>query len=236
MKPERIGRQVRRSSGAILIGAIALSGCIAVAPPPSGSPSPRRSSQEASVYRGASRASSYDSERLRQVMLPLLQAMDRPCNASQIRVGIINENDINAANAGNCEFLFTTGLLRRASDDQLRGVLAHEIAHQDLGHVAKAQALGAGLNVGVAVLQQFFPVAGALAPVAGTLIARGYGRTEEYAADRHGIEILRRAGYPKDVLLDTLAWIRRTSGDNGGGFLSTHPAIDDRIAALQRAR
>jgi hypothetical protein len=73
-----------------------------------------------------------------------------------------------------------------------------------------------------------------LAPAAGTLIARGYGRTEEYEADRHGIDILRRAGYSKDVMVDALVWIRGISGDNGGGFLSTHPALDDRIAALQK--
>jgi len=47
---------------------------------------------------------------------------------------------------------------------------------------------------------------------------------------------LRRAGYPKEVMIDTLTWIRSISGDNGGGFLSTHPALDDRIAALQRTR
>jgi Zn-dependent protease with chaperone function len=64
-------------------------------------------------------------------MIPLLQAMDHPCRADQVRVGIINQNEINAANAGNCEFYITAGLLRRADDDQLRGVLAHEIAHED---------------------------------------------------------------------------------------------------------
>jgi Zn-dependent protease with chaperone function len=31
----------------------------------------------------------------------------------------------------------------------------------------------------------------------------------------------------------TLDWIRRTSGDNGGGFFSTHPPLDDRIAELK---
>jgi len=170
-------------------------------------------------------------------MVPLLQAMDHPCRLDQVRVGIINQSEINAANAGNCQFYVTAGLLRRADDDQLRGVLAHEIAHEDLGHVARAQVLGAGLNILAAGLQQLFPAAGALAPVAGELVARGYGRTEEFAADRHGVEILRRAGYSKDTMLDALSWIRRVSGDNGGGgFLSTHPALDDRIATIQRMR
>ena len=177
-----------------------------------------------------------DSARLRRVMVPLIQAMDRPCPLDQTKIGIINQNEINAANAGNCQFYVTMGLLRRASDNQLRGVLAHELAHQDLGHVAKAQVLGATINVLSAGLQQLSPLAGVVAPIAGELAARSYGRKEEFSADKHGVDILRRAGYPKEVMVESLAWIRRISGDQGGGFLSTHPELDDRIATIQRLR
>src|SRR4029078_11274827 len=175
-------------------------------------------------------------DRLRRIMPPLLQAMDHPCRTDQVRIGIINENEINPANAGSCEFYVTMVLLQRANDDQLRGVLAHEIAHEDLGHVAKAQVLGAGLNILSAGLQQLFPAAGVLAPIAGELVARGYGRTEEYAADRHGVQILQRAGYTKETMLDALTWIRRVGGSGGGGFLSTHPGLDDRITTIERMR
>jgi predicted Zn-dependent protease len=179
------------------------------------------------------RGESQQSERLRAVMIPLIQAMDHPCSADQVRISIINQSEVNAGNAGGCQFLLTAGLLRQANDDQLRGVLAHEIAHQDLGHVARAQVLNAGLGIGAALLDRFFPGSSALTPIAGTLIARGYGRTEEYAADRHGVDILRRAGYPAEIMVDTLNWLRGIAGDGGGGFLSTHPAIDERIAALR---
>ncbi len=162
--------------------------------------------------------------------------MDHPCRSGEARVGLVNQDEINAANAGACEFYVTTGLMRRANDEQLRGVMAHEIAHQDLGHVAKAQVLGAGLNIGAAILEQIVPGSGAITPLAGTLIARGYGRTEEYAADRHAVEILRRAGYSQKVMVQALSWIRHQAGEGGGGFLSTHPALDDRIAALRRHR
>jgi Zn-dependent protease with chaperone function len=37
-------------------------------------------------------------------------------------------------------------------------------------------------------------------------------------------------------MIDSLSWIRRISGDQGGGFLSTHPGLDDRIATIQRLR
>jgi predicted Zn-dependent protease len=184
-----------------------------------------------------SRRSEYGTtERLRSVMLPLVRAMDRPCPVEEVRIGVVDQSEINAGNAGGCQFLVTAGLLQRANDDQLLGVLAHEIAHQDLGHPARAQILNTGLSVGAALLERFFPGSGAFAPIAGTLIARGYGRTEEYAADRHGVDILRRAGYPAEIMVDTLRWLRGVSGDAGGGFLSTHPAIDERIAALRKLR
>jgi predicted Zn-dependent protease len=213
----------------------AFSACVAVGPAP-GRRAPRESYGSPPPAYSSRRTDSYDADRLRRVMVPLLQAMDRPCRADQVRVGIVNQDEINAANAGNCEFYVTAGLLRRANDTQLRGVLAHEIAHQDLGHVAKAQVLGAGLNILAAGLQQLFPAAGALAPVAGELVSRGYGRTEEYAADRHGVDILQRAGYSKETMVDSLTWIRSVSGDSGGGFLSTHPGLDERIASIQRLR
>src|SRR5262245_6813229 len=173
----KLARTFKRSIDAIVIAGL-ISSCV-LATPGSGAGQNRRGARN---FSDSPATTSYDNERLRQVMMPLLQAMDNPCRPNQVRIGIMNDDQVNAANSGNCEFYVTAGLLRRANDDQLRGVLAHEIAHQDLGHVAKAQVLGAGLNIGAALLQQFFPAAGILAPAAGTLIARGYGRTEEYAA------------------------------------------------------
>jgi predicted Zn-dependent protease len=184
----------------------------------------------------ARRAESGQTDRLRSVMIPLIRAMDQPCRTEEVRISILDQSEINAGNAGGCQFLVTAGLLQQANDDRLRGVLAHEIAHQDLGHVTRAQVLNTGLGIGAALLERFVPGSSAIAPLAGTLIARGYGRTEEYAADRHGVEILRRAGYPADIMLDTLGWLRAMSGDGGGGFLSTHPAIDERMAALRKIR
>jgi putative metalloprotease len=199
----------------------------------------RRAPQDRRGSKSAQRVDPKDAERLERVMVPLLRATSKPRNLKEVRVGIVADPNINAANAGGGEFYVTTGLLQKASDDQLRGVLAHEIAHDDLGHVARAQILGVGLNIGVVLLEQLIPGSSALTPIAGTLVARRHSRSEELAADRHGVEILRRADYSKDVLVDALSWVTRTSGnggDGGGGFLSTHPATTDRIAALKKLR
>ena len=233
--PAKLRRSWRALLALFCLAPLGLSACFTIASPPS-----RRAPQDYPQSRTQSYSSRSadvnDSERLRRVMVPLIQAMDRPCRLDQTKIGIINQNEINAAKAGSCQFYVTMGLLRRASDDQLRGVLAHELAHQDLGHVAKAQVLGATINALSAGLQQLSPLAGVVAPIAGDLAARSYGRNEEFSADKHGVDILRRAGYSKEVMVESLAWIRHISGDQEGGFLSTHPELNDRIATIQRLR
>jgi predicted Zn-dependent protease len=173
--------------------------------------------------------------RVRAVMLPLLRVTDRRVAADQIQVSIVDDATINAATAGAGRYFVTTGLLNRASDDQLRGVLAHEIAHEDLGHPAKAQVLGTGLSIGAALLEQIVPGSSAIAPIAGTLISNNYTRPLELQADRHAVTLLERAGYTKRTMLDTLSWLMRRNGDSGG-VLSSHPATSERIQALQSLR
>ena len=87
---------------------------------------------------------------------------------------------------------------------------------------------------GMVLLDQIIPGSGAVTPIAGQLIARSYSRKEEYEADRHGAEILQRAGFSKDVMINTLTWLNETEGASGGGFFATHPATGDRIEALKR--
>jgi len=176
--------------------------------------------------------------RLHRTMVPLLRAMDNPRPPNQVRVGIIDDPQINAASGGSGEFYVTTGLLQKANDEQLTAILAHEVAHDDLGHVAKQQALGAGLSIATILLDQLIPGSGAVTPIAGTLVARAYSRSEEHEADRHGVEILRRANVPKpkEAMINTLTWLMQVSGPSEGGFFSTHPGTVERIEAIQKMR
>ena len=176
------------------------------------------------------------SARLHAIMLPLLRNTDRRLPLDQIRVSIVDDPEINAGSGGNGEFFVTTGLLNQATDEQLRGVLAHEVAHEDLGHPMKAQVLGTGLGLGAALLEQLFPGSGTVAPIAGTLITGHYSKPMELAADRHAVKILRRVGYSKTTMINTLGWLMRRNGDSGGGIFATHPATSERIQALRTLR
>ena len=217
---------------AILAATFTLSCAGPASAPPRGSTTERTTPTQTQTSRPVNAA---DAERLRRVMTPLIRAMNNPRQLSNIKVGIMDDARINAANAGNGEFYVTRGLLEKANDQQLLGVLAHEVAHEDLRHVAKAQTLGAGLNIGMVILDQIIPGSGALTPIAGQLIARGYSRREEYAADVHGAELLRRIGSSKQVMIDTLQWLLQTEGGSPGGFFATHPATAERIEALKNS-
>jgi predicted Zn-dependent protease len=174
------------------------------------------------------------AERIQRIMIPLIESMDSPLQPGEVRIGIIESPDINAANAGGGEFYITTGLLQRADENQLRGVLAHEVAHDDLGHVAKTRALGTGLQIGTIILDQIIPGSGTIAPIIADLgVLRPFSRKEEYAADAHGAEILRRAGYDgKQIMADTLTWLLQSTGGSGG-FFATHPGTEDRIERIR---
>jgi predicted Zn-dependent protease len=208
--------------------------CAAPVSSPSPSSGGGSSAPTAKAPPAAAKLDPAQAERLKRIMVPLIQVADHKRPLNQVKVGIVQDDHVNAGSAGEGQYIVTTGLLRKANDQQLAGVLAHEVAHDDLGHVAKAQRLETGLAIGMVILDQIIPGSGQLAPVAGTLISRAYGRNEEYQADAHGAELLKRAGYSPKVMEETLTWLINTEGGSGGGFFASHPATDDRIAALRR--
>jgi hypothetical protein len=123
------------------------------------------------------------AQRLQRVITPLVKAMDRPLALNKVKVGIVDDPQINAASAGGGELYVTRGLLEKADDR--------------------------------------------LAPIAGQLVMNTYTQTEEYAADRHGMEILQKAGMPPTVMADTLTWPHADRGQRQR-WLLRHPPRDGR--------
>jgi predicted Zn-dependent protease len=222
-------RPVASALGLVLV----LTGCpmqTSQVPPGSSAPTARQQSAPEGRHLDPQQA-----ERLKAVMTPLLLKMNHPIPLDQVRIGLMDDSHINAANAGGGEFYVTTGLLLKANDEQLAGVLAHEVAHADLGHVTKLETIGTGTNIAAVLLDAFGVPGAGLVPLAGDLlIARPYSRDAEYAADRHGAELLQLTGRDgKRIMATTLTWLMQAEGAGGGGFFATHPSTDDRIERVQ---
>lgn len=119
--------------------------------------------------------------------------------------------------------------------DRMAAVLAHELAHVKLAHIAGAQVRNGfiellGALAGAAVeARTGVPLGGVLTGTAGRAAAAAFDRQQELDADALGIDWMRRAGYNPQGALDVL---ERLTGS--GGWFASHPSGADRVEAARR--
>ncbi|MBB4015658.1 Zn-dependent protease with chaperone function [Chelatococcus caeni] len=121
------------------------------------------------------------------------------------------------------------------SEDEILGVLAHEIGHVEHEHSLRRLYLAAGLSglimlaggdIGAAV--EDLLMQGSL------LVTLSYSRDHEHEADRYSAALMARAGRDPLALGRLFARLEEELGAGGGGLLSTHPATGERIDRLRR--
>ena len=139
---------------------------------------------------------------------------------------------IQAGSVGDHHFLVSWPLLQSTDPCLIWGIVAHEIAHDLLGHSEKL----AGAQVATSqVAVPLHPAALILVPaqiLARQMILSSYGRSHEQEADERALELLQKAGKPPGVMRYGLEFMREAHGNTGGGWFSTHPATSERITSL----
>jgi len=134
-------------------------------------------------------------------------------------------------------FYFTDGLMKQPTP-VIEAVVAHEVAHEVMGHVGTRRKLSMSLTASFATLGLFAPGAGLLDFVVNPIVVRAFSRYQELQADQKAIEILRAMGYPAPrrtlaTALQAIAVHTPKEKEQLGGLLATHPGLDDRLAALE---
>lgn len=134
-------------------------------------------------------------------------------------------------------FYFTDGLMRQPASI-IEAVVAHEVAHEVLGHVGTRRKLSLSLTASFGALGLFAPGVGLLDFVVNPLVVRAFGRQQELQADQKAVEILRAMGVPAPrrslaAALQTLATHTPKEREGLEGLLATHPTLDARLAALE---
>lgn len=123
------------------------------------------------------------------------------------------------------------------NDDQLAGVLAHEIGHVYERHPAKALSRAYGIQALTGLLLQDDATKWqelTLKVLQGGVLTK-YGRDDEREADDIGYYLARRAGYSSHGLLDFLTKLLRIEPSSGGfPFFQSHPPTAERIERLVR--
>ncbi len=178
----------------------------------------------------------------------LAMASDKPETFGGYHFLIFEDDDVNAFAAPGGLIFLSRGMLRLCkNEDDLAAVLAHEVAHVNLGHAigaikgsrwtAAATVVGTeGLkNVGGEQLAQATTAfEGSISDITGTLVNSGYARGQERDADTLAVTILKRVGYNPAALARVLGNMAHDIKPGGAGFAKTHPPPDARIADLNK--
>jgi predicted Zn-dependent protease len=171
-----------------------------------------------------------------QVGQRLARASERPNLPWQFSV--IDEPAVNAFALPGGYIYITRGILAFLHDEeQMAGVLGHEIGHVTARHSAQQYTKATSAGLGLTLLSIFVPEArplqGAAETALGVLFLK-YGRDDELQADRLGAQYTAKTGWdPRGVagMLRTLERLDVASGSRKGvpNWLSTHPAPGDRV-------
>lgn len=162
---------------------------------------------------------------IRELTIPGVPACRYP-------VQLINDDAVNAF-ADGAKVGLNTGMLRFAETDrELALVVAHEIAHNALGHLTKRLGnvlLGTLVDIAFAVIG--VNTQGVFGKVGGQAFSQGF----EAEADLAGLYIVARAGYE---ITDAANFWRRMAvehpGSIKGSFLATHPSAPERFLAIEK--
>jgi len=156
---------------------------------------------------------------------------------------LADPNTINAFALPGGQIFITYGLLKKlTTEDQLAGVLGHEVGHVIGRHSAQQMAkdeLTSGL-LSAAVTATSDPYShnnsAAIAQYVGKMITLKYGRSDELEADKFGVKYMLEAGYDPMQMVDVMEVLKQAAGPNRPSeFQSSHPDPDHRIQEIKKA-
>ncbi len=140
---------------------------------------------------------------------------------------VVMDENLNAfALPGGKIFINAGAIAKTASEAEIAGLLAHELAHSVLSHGFQQMTQGA-LTSSVA---QYIPYVGGLA---GNLAVLTYSRGMEEQADLFGTRLLAATGYAADGVRNLMVVMDSENQNRPPAWLSTHPDTSDRVKYIE---
>ena len=198
---------------------------------------------------------------LNKICETLVMNSDKPYLFKGYYVVILDTDEINAMATPGGHIFVSRGLIDCTdSEDALAAVIAHEVAHVQLGHsvsaikasrvrsavssTSKAVAVTsiavanerAGVKLSNKQMEKVMEAVDTFSDMSNevvkTLVNTGFSKEQEFEADKNALYILQSAGYDPYAMLDMLAQIDESPSNSGWG--STHPSPKDRIKKVNK--
>lgn len=154
-----------------------------------------------------------------------------------MRITVVHEPVVNAfAVPGGHIVVFDSIIGLMDAPEQLAGLLAHEASHVELKHSTRAIFRELANNLFISI---FFgssgDISGIIAQHGNQLAGLSYSRNLELEADQHGLTLMGRSHIPLRGMPDLFHKMNDTMGSDASAptFLSTHPALEERIKVAE---
>lgn len=171
----------------------------------------------------------------RKVVLPILQMVDQLCSAngiksSTIKIHVVENSEINAFAMPGRHLVVHTGLIDFVDhQEEINGVIAHEIAHIESGHVVKK--LGKEIGLSVILNLTLGDIGGEVVRNAlSTITSTAYDRSLEKAADLKAVDYMLAAKMNPTYLASFLEKLdKQSQTPEVLQWVSTHPDSKERV-------
>ncbi len=178
--------------------------------------------------------------RLGRLLVERIPADERKKRPFEYTFDVVDNKELNAFAVPGGPIYFHTGLLDRLqTEDQVAGILAHEIIHVRNQHWASAYADQTKRQLGILVVLSILNAGSSAYDVAGLadafFVGLPYSRKHENEADRVGFDLAASSGFNPQGMVDVFKVLKEASGGKKGPgeWASTHPDTDKRINTLE---
>ncbi|MBF0384845.1 MAG: M48 family metalloprotease [Candidatus Omnitrophica bacterium] len=180
-------------------------------------------------------------ERLDKIGSRIVQISDRQDLAYKFY--LLEDKELNAFTVPGGSVYFNTGLFDKLeNEDQIAGVLAHEIGHSAARHTIKKFQAALGYNLVASLVlthlgleENSARLASMGADVIMGMVFNAYSRQDEYEADRLAVKYLYFSGYRPEAMAESFEILKKESKEQKGFlYFRTHPYIEDRIVAINQ--
>lgn len=182
-----------------------------------------------------------------KVGLTVAGASDRPYTYGGYHFAVLNTDAINAFACPGGIIFVTKGLMQLTkNEDELAGVLAHEVAHvahrDGTAAIKKSRWTKLGVDSALAAGSHFAPsdaraltnaFSGVVGDVSKKVLNNSYGRKAEKKADASGLTYMHNAGYDPNALVALLQQ-QQSRSLGKGSYLSMSASPKKRIQWLEK--
>ena len=168
---------------------------------------------------------------LNTLLIHICEAND--IDHSSIKIYCLKNEEVNAFAFPNKRMVVYSGLLTECEDEtELAGVMAHEIAHMEKGHIMKLLAKEIGFQI---LLGQLLGKGGDIITQTGkTVSSSAYNRSLEREADATAVTYLQKANITTTGMVNL--FLRLAKDDNNiffASWISSHPDCKERAQTIQ---